>query len=676
MDIDPKLYHMLLETFRGELFEQHQLMVDTLLSLENTESEKKTAELLSHLFRISHNLKGASKSVDKHEIAALAHQLEDLFSVWREKNERPTKIQIDQCLKLADNMIDVFNTSDKSASTSASSNHEMLNIPLHRVERVNSKINELAIFQLRLSRWVKDMSHAVSMLNQVTDGEAEAFVPVKKELSVLSETSAKLSGEFSRELFILQQEARTMQLLPVDHLLLPLKRTVREMAEAAGKQVELVIEGERVEIDKSILEVLKAPLQHVIRNTLAHGIENEGRRKELKKPVLAKLLIQVSSEAGHIKLVLSDDGQGIDVAKLKQRALEQNIQTREELDALTEQQALELIFRSGLSTADTVSELSGRGVGLDAVWSDIKRARGDITVASVWGEGCQFTLTLPLALASSRGLFVRLQASTFMLPTVSLNALYDVRRDLLKRINNQWAMVIHEAPVAVFSLSELLGLGKHVFNRAMRYDGILIGTHQQQIIILVDEIIEEHDCVVKPLPFSLNQLKHVTGVTLIETGALVLALNVEALVNKALSSQTMALDLSENKVGSEAEIIKRIRVLVVEDSLTVRTLAVNGLCAAGYEVTDAEDGQKAWDLLQDTMFDCVVTDIEMPLMDGFELTQAIKADEKLAQTPVVIVSSRETPEYKQRGMEVGASAYLVKKEFDTRTLIDMVASLL
>jgi len=244
--MDPKLYQILLETFKGELLEQHQVMVDALMSLEKTKSKNKAQELLGNLFRISHNLKGSAKSVSKEEIAAIAHELEDVFTVWREKNEKPTKKEIDRCLKLADKMRDVFEASNKRASTShgtQDAQDEMLKIPLRRVERVNSKINELALFQLRLSRWIKNINGVLNTLRQIKTEEVNALEPVSDELSQLFEESEKLVGEFSRDLFTLQQEGRMMQLVPIDHLLLPLKRTVREIADGLGKHVELVVEG-------------------------------------------------------------------------------------------------------------------------------------------------------------------------------------------------------------------------------------------------------------------------------------------------------------------------------------------------------------------------------------------------------------------------------------------------
>ncbi len=675
MPMDPKLYQMLLETFKGELLEQHQIMVDTLISLEGLQEKKKIDGELETLFRISHNLKGSAKSVAMDELASIAHQLEDIFNAWRDDIKKPEKSAIDTCLKLADEMIQMFESTQKSRANSEQD--EMIKVPTRRVARVNAKIDELIIFQLLLSNWVKKTQSVLSHVSQLNVEGCDALSLVKKQAQEVLQDSDNFAGAFARDLFVLQQEGRMMQLVAIEHLLLPLKRTVREIAEHEGKEVELVIQGEGVEVDKSILEVLKAPLQHLIRNAVAHGVEDVAVRKKHNKPLPAKLLIHVSSSAGEMKLTLSDDGQGIDVAKLKRRALEKQLYTKEKLENMSEAEALTLVFHAGLSTADQVSELSGRGVGLDAVWNDIQRVRGTIEIDSTWGEGCRFTLTLPLALASARGLFVRSQSSIFMLPTVSIHALHEVRHEALKRIDNQWTVVINKTPIAVCSLSELLGLGVQQLDRTKRYEGILLGHHQTRIMILVDEVIEEHDVVVKPLPFPLNQLNYLSGVTLIERGELVFVLNTDFLVEKSSSALGSARMFQENsEVLPKASAAAVTHVLIVDDALTTRTLAVNALRAAGYETMTAEDGAKAWELLQDHPVDCVVTDIEMPRMDGFELTQVIKTDEKLKHLPVIIVSSRESTEDKQRGLEVGASAYLVKKEFDTRTLINLVADLL
>lgn len=674
MPIDPKMYKMLLETFKVEFLEQHRHMVDVLINLEKIKAKKEVNEALSTLFRISHNLKGSAKSVAMDKLAGIAHQLEDMFSIWRESNTKPEKKEITTCLALVDKMVAIFESTQ--AETSISNIHEVIKVSSNRVERVNAKINDLVIFQLILSRWIKSMHGVLYDLNQLNDEGFHAIIPVKNKLRDILEDSDKFSGEFASDLFTLQQEGRMMQLVAIEHLLLPLKRTVREMAEQEDKEIELIIEGTGVEIDKSILEALKAPLQHLIRNAVAHGVETVSDRKKHNKPLPAKLLICVTSSAGKIKLTLSDDGQGIDVDKLKRLAVEKKYYTKNDVDNMTEQEALRLIFHSGLSTADHVSELSGRGVGLDAVWADVQKVKGDIKVDSTWGQGCCFTLTLPLALASARGLFVRLGTSTFMLPTLSVNALHEVRYESLKRIDNQWTVIINHVPVAVCGLSNLLGLGASEFDPNKRYDGILVGHDQSHIMILVDEIIEEHDVVIKPLPFPLNKLQHVSGVTLIEGSELVFVLNIEHLIHVGASTSgvidVLNAEIKTEQKTSEAE----IRVLVVDDALTTRTLAVNALRSVGYEVMAAVNGQNAWELLQDNTIDCVVTDIEMPVMDGFELTQAMKKDEKLKQTPIIIVSSLDNEKDKQRGLEVGANAYLVKKEFDTRTLINMVASLL
>ncbi len=673
MEIDPKLYRLLFETFKGELTEQHQVMVDALIGLEKSKNKKKSQELLELLFRISHNLKGAAKSVAIDAIASVAHELEDVFSEWRDNQTEPSKQQINHCLKQADTMLDILQQSETEIAASASAPDEMIRVPLRRVERINAKLNELVIFQLRLSNWSRTVAELLQKM-----GCLEGVEAVKKQLTCLFEESEKLAGEFSRELFTLQQEGRSMWLLPMSHVFSPLKRVVREVAEGLEKSVVLKVEGGEVEIDKAILDALKMPLQHLVRNAIGHGIERPDVRKQQGKATVASISIKAVNEVGQIKLIFSDDGAGVNVEKIKQRALEKQLYTKEALEKLSEADVLSLIFHSGLSTADNVSELSGRGVGLDAVLSDIQAIKGSISVESVWGEGCTFTLMLPLTLTSSRGLFVRLKDRQFMLPTIALDALYNIKASQLERIDNRWAVVIHGKPISVASLSDILDLGGVTLDDSSVFQGILVGDGVTQVLVLVDEIIEEHDCVLKPLPKPLDQLKHLSGVTLTESGELVLALNVETIFKKITIEQLGQIDVKGQKPSDAniKEVPEKRCVLVVDDALTTRTLAINALHAAGYKTLDAEDGEKALALLQENVVNCVVTDIEMPLMDGFELTAQIKENEKLAHLPVIIVSSREAEKDKRQGLDAGASAYLVKKDFDTRKLINMVDTLL
>ncbi len=685
MAVDPKLYRLLFETFKGELTEQYQVMVDTLIELEKAKTFKKAEELLEVLFRTSHNLKGAAKSVSVDDISSIAHHLEDQFTYFRETKKRPTKKQINDCLILADQMVQALEAAEKRFSASEFSLDEMLRVPLRRVDRINAKLNELIMFQLRLSNWNKQINAIIGKLDKAMVHDAQGLDHVRKGLTQLFDDAERLAGEFSRNLFTLQQEGRRMRLLPMSHVFSPLERVVREVSEELGKSVKLVVHGGAVEIDKSVLDALKSPLQHLIRNAIAHGVEEKSTRKEQGKPETATISIGASNEANQIRLVVSDDGQGIDIEKIKAKALEKELYTEKELSQLKRAEVLELIFHSGLSTAGSVSELSGRGVGMDAVLSDIKRVKGTIRVESTDGEGCTFSVTLPLALASSRGLFVRVSDSQFMLPTVSLDALYEIKSTQLERIDNRWAVVIHDEPIAVASLSDILGLSTGVLDAKKTYTGILLGSGHSPLIVLIDEIVEEHDCVLKPLPKPFDQLKYLSGATLTETGELVLAIDVEHILEKANSGAGFTLSLEnrelpfteqEQEQEQEQEVKQVLRVLVVDDALTTRTLAINALHAAGYETLGAENGEKAWDLLQNKSVDCVITDIEMPLMNGFQLTENIKGDEKLAHLPVVIVSACETEEDKKQGMALGASAYLVKREFDTRKLIDMVESLL
>ncbi|MDF1757845.1 MAG: response regulator [Legionellaceae bacterium] len=677
MNIDPKLYKVLLETFKSELTEQHQLMIDALLGLEKVKTKKKLQDELGLLFRISHNLKGAAKSVAIDKIASVAHELEDTFVVWRDDNIHPSKEQVNACLELADEMLNAMQASEDGMTSSSYTNDVMLQVPLRRVERVNAKLGELGIFQLRLSNWAHKIKEISNLFHHVEGDMPDKLASIGTNLNGILDSIDKLSGEFSRDLFVLQQEGRKMRLLSIEHVLSPLKRTVHELVESLDKQVELKLEGGSVEVDKSILDMLKTPLQHLVRNAIAHGIEDTDIRKKLNKSIPAMLTIAVSNEAGEIKLRLSDDGQGINVKKLKKLALDKKLYTQTELDEMSDKEALKLVFHSGISTAETVSELSGRGVGLDAVFEDVKRMRGTIDVDSEDGAGCSFTLTLPLAFVSSRGLFVRSQNNTYMLPTMSLESLYEIRSDSLKRVDNQFVKIVNDVPIAVYSLAALLGVGDNTWDTKKDNDGILIGDTHKQIIIMVDEIVQEHDCVLKPLPFPLDDLNYFSGATLSETGELVLVLNVINLLKESLHKDTISLKTEVRPIKQEVLVAKdAARVMVVDDALTTRTLSINALQAAGFDTIDADNGQKAWDMLQQNEIDCVVTDVEMPVLDGLELTRMIKSDEKLNSLPVVIVSSHDKDEDKEKGLKVGASAYLIKNDFDTRSLINMIESLL
>lgn len=694
MPMDLKTSQMLLEIFKAELRELHQSLVDGLLSLEKVTSKAALEETLSELFRYSHNMKGAATSASVNAIALIAHRLEDLFTQWRTKHHFPDKAQISACLHVADNILHVLDSFCRGETidvetylapltgrragtreTDEIAKQEFIKLPLSRVEQASAKANEFVNYQLKLGNWFKEIGHSLQELNQLSDDNLYRSSLVKK-MNTISSDGSQFFGEFSRSVQALQDELKTMRMLPISTVLLPLNRTVRDVASALNKSVELKIEGGDVELDKNILDAIRAPLQHLVRNAIDHGIESTSQRKKLNKPVPAKLTIRISQVSGKIKLEFSDDGQGMDLEKIKEYALSTGLYKEEELQGFDDSQILNCIFTSGFSMQKKITEISGRGVGLDVVKNNIQKIKGTIAVATAVGQGSCFTLTLPLTLATTRGVLFKIKEQIFMLPTISLNALYEINADSLKLVDNKYILVIDNKPIPIKILSKILKIDNSSPVLKGSYSGLLIDYHSKNSIFLADAIIDEHACVVKPLPFPYSQLDHYIGVTLTGESDLVLVLDPFILMQMAFSDESSWLEQAPSAPLVENIAVVKKRVLVVDDSLTARALCSNAVEAAGYEAVSAIDGKKAWELLQAEKFDCVITDILMPVMDGFELTKLIKTNKKYTHIPVIIVSSLDSKKDKQHGLDAGANAFIVKSEFDTHALVQMMESLL
>ena len=670
--MDPKLYNLLLDTFRGELFDQHKKMIDLLINFETLKTKSQRDETLQELFRISHNIKGSAKSVALDELANQAHKLEDTFTNLKQSSKKPKKSEMDEILSTADSLITTFK---KFMASLNRAEDEVLQVPLSRVERINAKLGELGIFQLRLISLNKDLANIHSELGKGLNISQVNSSRYLNKLINIENSLDKLSNEFTRDLQVLQQESRMMRLLPVSNLLTPFKRVIRDEADKLGKQVELKVSGGDVEIDKYILDGLNAPLQHIIRNSIAHGIEDPQTRKNIGKKESGLISIDVESMAGEVKFVCQDDGRGLDIAKIKQKAIANELYTREELAQLTTDKIYEIVFNSGFSTASEVSELSGRGVGLDAVLEDVQRVRGQVFIESKKDSGCRFILKVPITMATSRGLFVKCKDKTFMLPTMSLQGLYDVEVDSLERVDNRWVSIIHDKPVVVYDLLELLMDGRNTFATGARVQGVLIGGMNRQILILVDQIVNEHDCVIKPLPHPLDKLKSILGATLTEQAELVMVVNVRELLEFSAECHSFSLNSRDDVASINEEKVLQ-NVLIVDDAITTRSLTMNAFSAAGYNPFCAENGQKALDIIRNNKIDCVVTDVEMPVMGGIELIHLIRKDDEISNVPVVIVTAHDNKNYQKQGMDAGASAFLIKKSLDTRSLINKVESLL
>jgi len=465
----------------------------------------------------------------------------------------------------------------------------------------------------------------------------------------------------------LELEVMAARLLPIATTYAGIPRTVRDLAQATGKQVRLELRGETVELDRKVLELLNDPLLHLVRNAVDHGIEPPAERAAAGKPAQGLLELSAEAAGGEVRVTVSDDGRGMEPRRLRERAVRLGLLSAVAAALMPDAEAFELIFLPGFSTTVTVTEFSGRGVGMDVVRSNLLELGGQVRVESQLGHGTRILLTLPLTLVTTRILLVRVGNATFALPASGCRGITWVRRAELRSLEGQPTIVRDDSTLAVVALSELLGVAApRAFAASERAPAVLAGSPQRPVALLVDALLDEREAVVKPLGALLARQRRYGGAVQLGDGSLVLLLNPVLLVQGARPTP----------VAAPTQSARRRRLLVVDDSFTTRELIRSILQSAGYDVTATVDGADALEKLRAQPFDLVVSDVEMPRLDGFQLTASICAGQAHQVVPVVLITSLASEEQRRRGLEAGARAYIVKSQFNQESLLDVVRQLL
>jgi two-component system chemotaxis sensor kinase CheA len=475
----------------------------------------------------------------------------------------------------------------------------------------------------------------------------------------------------------LHQQVRRTRMLPVTTIFSPLRLQLREMARAAGKQVALDLDDGGAEADRQVLERLGEVLMHLLRNAVDHGVEPAKVRIAAGKPAEGRIALRAEVSGDRLALSIADDGGGLDLAAIRERALASGQWSEADLARMGEAELIELIFVPGFSTRPTVSKLSGRGVGLDIVRSRVERMQGRVAVRSTPGVGCVFTISLPLSLTSSHGLLLRAGRSSYVLPLDSVQRIVPVSASDIRMLEGRTALLVDDRPLALVHLTDLLGRESAavVGNLHSTWHGLLIGNGERQVVCLVDAVLGEHELMVYRLPAPLQQVPCIAGATILADGKVVPILDMVDLLQAALGTRR-TIQLATEATGPA----RKTTVLVVDDSITTRTLEKNILEAAGYQVRLAIDGVEALHLLDqlvdDGGCDLMLSDIDMPRLNGFDLTARVRADARFQHLPIVLVTSLDTAEDRERGISAGADAYIVKRQFEQQILLDTIARLI
>lgn len=493
----------------------------------------------------------------------------------------------------------------------------------------------------------------------------------------------------------LHDQIRHTRMLPLSTLFSPLRVQLRDVVRAAGKQVELHLDDGGAEADRQVLERLREVLLHLLRNSVDHGIESPNLRTARNKTPTGHIWLRSAVSGDYLTINVEDDGAGLDISAIRQRAISGGLLSEMDLTRITESELMDLIFLPGFSTRQIVSKMSGRGVGLDVVRSQVERMQGRVTVQSFQGTGCVFTISVPLSLTSSHGLLLRIDQATYMLPLDSVQRIVSVAPSDIKVLEGRSCLMIDNRPLALVHLSDLLGksdrqIGKEERRRIKGFDNdmsgrvtgisgwslaLLLGSGERQVACMVDAVLGEQELVVYRLPAPLLRVRFIAGATILADGSVVPILDVVDLVRSAIGSRY--------SISQSPEIAAPTRpptVLVVDDSITTRTLEKNILEAAGYKVSLATDGVEALDtlrrMIENEGCDLLLSDIDMPRLNGFELTSQVRADTHMKHIPIVLVTSLDTPADRERGIAAGADAYIVKKAFDQQFLLDTIEQLI
>ena len=568
---------------------------------------------------------------------------------------------------------------------------ESVRVDTKKLDALLTHAGELLVTRTRVARRLADIDALIDLGEESARREAARPPgPSSADASAALERLARMgallgrlragSAEDSTRLDYIAGELesgiRLIRLLPLSNVFRLFPRLVHDLGQEQGKEVELLIEGEETNADKRILEEIKDPLMHMLRNAVDHGIEPPQDREQAGKPHAGVVRIKASQTASSVTIEVSDDGRGLDEEAIKRAAAKRGLASDEALLAMSSAQIQALIFNPGMSTAAFVTDVSGRGVGMNVVRANVERLKGSIELQSTAGKGTSIRILLPVTLATVRVLIVEVNGHPYGLPAEYVQVLRMVAPADVFTVEGRDAVIHQGRPVSVARLADLLELPQAAERNNARdapaaSPCVVLSPGSEPFGVFVDALLDEQEVVLKPQSALLERVRNVAGATILDSGEICMVLNAQDLLGSIRKGATPA---AVPETGQAAATKKAI--LLAEDSITTRTQEARILENAGYDVVTAADGLEAWNKLATRAFDAVVTDVLMPNLDGLGLAERIRREPKYAELPVILVTSLASNEDKRRGLEAGANAYITKPAFDQQVLLDCLERLI
>ncbi|NWF91425.1 MAG: hybrid sensor histidine kinase/response regulator [Syntrophaceae bacterium] len=698
--------------YKAETQEHLQRMSDRLLLLEKNPDDR---SLLETLMREAHTIKGSSAMIGYKRIADVAHAMEDGLEKVLEGKVKLEKAHVDalfRCIDAIPLLIEDKVTWDDSgvnrpfvdelckeiegvfqeqvsrrgeekrpkkseakksagepvaaipkpeAITSAPLTEGSIRVDIRKLDKLMNLSGELLISKIRLD----ELSKSLSL-------KAESDVQIREDFSNLIQELTKVDSSIDFITKGLEDEVLRLRMISVAYLFGSFPRAVRDLANEKGKDVQILIKGEETELDKSIIDELKGPIMHILRNAIDHGIEPPEERIAKGKPRTGLITLSASQKGSQVVIEVSDDGNGIDRERVRREAVKRGLISEEKARELGDEQIYSLLFMPGFSTCETVTEVSGRGVGLDVVRENISRLKGIVEVYSTPGQGSRFVMKVPLTLGITESLFVACGNETFALPIENVVETIRVNQGEIRTIEGKEAITLRGQILPLLRLNDVFNLSQRGIAEKKVFPVVVVQSVEKRIGLMVDLLLGRQEIVRKNLNGPLRNVRGISGATIIGDGRVILILDVPQIVENVESVMIKKVQFASKPAPRK----KHKTVLLAEDTLSTAMLEKNILESAGFSVVIARDGQEAFEKASQERFDLVITDVLMPRMDGFELTLRLKKDHLYKDVPIIIVTTRESEANKRWGLEAGADAYILKSEFTAEGLLETIERLI
>jgi two-component system chemotaxis sensor kinase CheA len=732
-DIQQKL----LATFQIE-HRDHVEQIRSLLTMIQKTGVQPAGPELEEVFRRAHSLKGAARAVDLRPIEGLAHRLETLFSRVRQgqctldkdvtgvvqqvldaseecivalAENRPTET-VGAALRAIEQILGMQSTvSDEpppEAQVPGSGFQPIETVRItaqnfdglfrtagglvtesQRQDQVTEELNKLAgaiaLIEKEGERVRRSASAALShsagresaRLTSLLDSVERQLRSVSRQARATRRLHQRSSWNMRQLGKQLQRDVWQARMVPAESLLEGYRKMMRDLARDEGKEIEFRATSAGVRADRRVLEALKDPIMHLLRNAVSHGIESSAERTGKGKPAAGLVTLRVDANGQRLAVTLQDDGRGVDLARVAEVAVRDGILSASDAAHRSPQELTRILFRAGFSTSAAVTSISGRGMGLSVVYEAIRRLQGDLDVQPAAGGGTIISLSVPLSIATHRLIVVNCGSQIFALPILGIERLKRIKVSSVETVEGKPVVVLNGQPVPLASIHGLLGL-EHSSNRTDpdTLQVVILRSGSHRVALAVDAILRETDAVIQDLGPATGCDGGISSGVVLDDGAIAFVVNPMQLIQSAVQLRSQLQPLSFAKAPEPVAEPALSSILVVDDSMTTRALEKSILEAHGYQVRVAVDGVEALSRLRQEVADLVIADIEMPRLNGFGLIEAMKQDRKLKSIPVIIVSSVERREDQERGLALGADAYIVKRKFDQEELLAAIRQIL